>query len=95
MRGDVNFVEILKLLQDFKNDLKELGLMISKNKGAVNDVRKDFKKFIEVMDRLTKEENMRTFKKFVNELERFNKNAEEMKDVMKNFDDLVKTLKVE
>ena len=98
--NEFNFMEFFKMLDDLKNDVKQLLSIISKNKNALNDVKKDFKKFIEVMDRMTREENMRTFRKFVNELERFNKNAErmskeleEMKNIMKGFGELSKMLK--
>ena len=98
--NEFNFMEFFKMLDDLKNDVKQLLSIISKNKNALNDVRRDFKKFIEVMDKMTREENMRTFRKFVNELERFNKNAErmnkeleEMKDIMKGFGELSKMLK--
>jgi len=75
---EFNFVELFRLLEDFKNDMKQLLSMVAKNKNALADVKKDFKRFLEVMDKMTKEENMRTFRKFVDELERFNKNAEKM-----------------
>ena len=75
---EFNFVELFRLLEDFKNDMKQLLSMVIKNKNAIADVKKDFKRFLEVMDKMTKEENMRTFRKFVDELERFNKNAEKM-----------------
>jgi len=98
--NEFNFMEFFKMLDDLKNDVKQLLSIISKNKNALNDVRRDFKKFIEVMDKMTREENMRTFRKFVNELERFNKNAEkmskeleEMKNIMKGFGELSKMLK--
>jgi len=98
--NEFNFMEFFKMLDDLKNDVKQLLSIISKNKNALNDVRRDFKKFIEVMDRMTREENMRTFRKFVNELEKFNKNAErmskeleEMKNIMKGFGELSKVLK--
>jgi len=98
--NEFNFVEFFKMLDDLKNDVKQLLSIISKNKNALSDVRRDFKKFIEVMDRMTREENMRTFRKFVNELEKFNKNAErmskeleEMKNIMKGFGELSKVLK--
>jgi len=98
--NEFNFMEFFKMLDDLKNDVKQLLSIISKNKNALNDVKKDFKKFIEVMDRMTREENMRTFRKFVNELERFNKNAEkmskeleEMKNIMKGFGELAEMLK--
>ena len=98
--NEFNFMEFFKMLDDLKNDVKQLLSIISKNKNALSDVRRDFKKFIEVMDKMTREENMRTFRKFVNELERFNKNAErmnkeleEMKDIMKGFGELSKMLK--
>jgi len=100
MPGEPNIWDIVRLLEDFKNDMKQLLSMITKNKNALNDVRRDFKKFIEVMDKMTREENMRTFRRFVNELEKFNKNAEkmskeleEMKDIMKSFSELTETLK--
>ena len=98
--NEFNFMEFLKMLDELKNDVKQLLSIISKNKNALNDVRRDFKRFLEVMDRMTREENMRTFRKFVNELERFNKNAEkmskeleEMKNIMKGFGELAKMLK--
>jgi len=98
--NEFNFMEFFKMLDDLKNDVKQLLSIISKNKNALNDVRRDFKKFIEVMDKMTREENMRTFRKFVNELERFNKNAEkmskeleEMKNIMKGFGELAEMLK--
>jgi len=98
--NEFNFMEFFKRLDDLKNDVKQLLSIISKNKNALNDVRRDFKKFIEVMDKMTREENMRTFRKFVNELERFNKNAEkmskeleEMKNIMKGFGELAEMLK--
>ena len=98
--NEFNFMEFFKMLDDLKNDVKQLLSIISKNKNALSDVRRDFKKFIEVMDKMTREENMRTFRKFVNELERFNKNAEkmskeleEMKNIMKGFGELSKMLK--
>ena len=88
------------MLDDLKNDVKQLLSIISKNKNGLSDVRRDFKRFLEVMDRMTREENMRTFRKFVNELEKFNKNAErmskeleEMKNIMKGFGELSKVLK--
>ena len=100
MQREPNIWDIIRLLEDFKNDVKQLLSIISKNKNALNDVKKDFKKFIEVMDRMTREENMRTFRKFVNELGRFNKNAErmskeleEMKNIMKSFSELTEMLK--
>ena len=98
--NEFNFVEFFKMLDDLKNDVKQLLSIISKNKNGLSDVRRDFKRFLEVMDRMTREENMRTFRKFVNELERFNKNAEkmskeleEMKNIMKGFGELSKVLK--
>ena len=99
-RRPANLADLFLLFEDFKNDMKQLLSIISKNKNALSDVRRDFKKFIEVMDKMTREENMRTFRKFVNELERFNKNAErmnkeleEMKNIMKGFGELSKMLK--
>ena len=100
MPREPNIWDIVRLLEDFKNDVKQLLSMIARNKNAVADLRKDFKKFLEVMDRMTREENMETFKKFVNELEKFNKNAEkiskeleEMKNIMKSFSELTEMLK--
>ena len=98
--NEFNFVEFFKMLDDLKNDVKQLLSIISKNKNALSDVRRDFKRFLEVMDKMTREENMRTFRKFVNELEKFNKNAErmskeleEMKNIMRSLSELVETLK--
>ena len=100
MPREPNIWDIVRLLEDFKNDVKQLLSMIARNKNAVADLRKDFKKFLEVMDKMTREENMKTFKKFVNELEKFNKNAEkmskeleEMKNIMKSFSELTEMLK--
>ena len=99
-RRPPNLADLFLLFEDFRNDVKQLLSIISKNKNTLSDVRRDFKKFIEVMDKMTREENMRTFRKFVNELERFNKNAErmnkeleEMKNIMKGFGELSKMLK--
>jgi len=75
---EFNFVELFRLFEDFKNDMKQLLSMVTKNKNSLADVKKDFKRFLDVMEKMTKEENMKTFKKFVNELEKFNKNAEKM-----------------
>ena len=100
MPREPNIWDAIKLFEDFKNDMKQLLSMIAKNKNAVADLRKDFKKFLEVMDKVTREENMETFRKFVDELERFNKNAErmskeleEIKDMMRSFSELTEMLK--
>jgi len=78
MPREPNIWDAIKLFEDFKNDMKQLLSMIAKNKNAVADLRKDFKRFLDVMEKMSKEENMKTFKKFVDELERFNKNAEKL-----------------
>ena len=100
MGREPNIWDAIKLLEDFKNDVKQLLSMITKNKNALSDVKKDFKKFLNVMDKMTREDNMRTFRKFVDELEKFNKNAEkmgkeleEMKNIMKSFSELTEMLK--
>lgn len=97
MGKEPNVWDVFSLLEDFKNDMKQLLSIIASNKGAVADLRKDFKKFLSVMDKVVKEENMRTFRKFVKELERFNKNVEkmskeieEMKDILNELEELVK-----
>jgi len=98
--GEPNIWDAIRLFEDFKNDMKQLLSMMTKNKNAVADLRKDFKRFLDLMDKMTKEENMRTFRKFVSELERFNKNAErmskeleELKNIMKSFSELTEMLK--
>ena len=100
MGKEPNIWEVFRLLEDFKNDVKQLLSMIASNKNAVADLRKDFKRFLNLMEKMSKEENMKTFKKFVNELEKFNKNAErmskeleEIKDMMKSFSELTEELK--
>ena len=100
MPGEPNIWDIVRLLEDFKKDVKQLLSMVTRNKNAVADLRKDFKKFLNVMDKMTREENMRTFRKFVNELEKFNKNAEKMskeleevKGVLSEVAELVKLMK--
>lgn len=100
MGKEINLWEVVRLLEDFKGDLKQLLSIISKNKNSISDFKKDFKKFLGVMEKLTKEENMRTFRKFVSELEKFNKNAErlsneldEMKDILGEVASLVKLMK--
>jgi len=98
--GEPNIWDAIRLFEDFKNDMKQLLSMMTKNKNAVADLRKDFKRFLDLMDKMTKEENMRTFRKFVSELERFNKNTErmskeleELKSIMKSFSELTEMLK--
>ena len=86
---EFNFMDMFKLFEDFKNDMKQLLSLIVKNKSALADLRSDFKKFLSVMEKLSKEENMRTFRKFVNELERFNRNAEKLS---KELEDMKSTL---
>lgn len=86
---EFNFMDMFKLFEDFKNDMKQLLSLIVKNKNALADLRSDFKKFLSVMEKLSKEENMRTFRKFVNELERFNRNAEKLS---KELEDMKSTL---
>ena len=100
MPREPNIWDIARLLEDFKNDVKQLLSVIAKNKNAVADLRRDFKKFLDVMEKMTREENMMTFRKFVDELERFNKNAErmskeleEIKDMMRSFSELTEMLK--
>ena len=100
MGREPNIWDAIKLLEDFKNDVKQLLSMITKNKNALSDVKKDFKKFLNVMDKMTREDNMRTFRKFVDELEKFNKNAEkmskeleEMKGALGEVVELVKLMK--
>jgi len=99
-RRPANLADLFLLFEDFKNDMKQLLSMITKNKNAVADLRKDFKRFLKVMEKMTREEDMRTFRKFVNELEKFNKNAEkmskeleEMKGVLGEVVELVKLMK--
>ena len=86
---EFNFMDMFRLFEDFKNDMKQLLSLIVKNKNALADLRSDFKKFLSVMEKLSKEENMRTFRKFVNELERFNRNAEKLS---KELEDMKSTL---
>ena len=100
MRKEMNIWYVVELLEDFKSDVKQLLSMVVSNKNALSDLRKDFKRFLNLMEKMTKEENMKTFRKFVSELEKFNKNAErmskeleEMKDIMKGFSELAETLK--
>ena len=100
MAGEPNIWDAIKLLKDLKDDVKQLLSMITKNKNALSDVRKDFKKFLNVMDKMTREDNMRAFRKFVDELEKFNKNAEkmskeleEMKGALGEVAELVKLMK--
>jgi len=97
---EFNFMDMFRLFEDFKNDLKQLLGLIVKNKNALADLRSDFKKFLSIMDKLSKEENMRTFRKFVNELERFNRNAErlskeleDMKGVLNELAEFAKMMK--
>ena len=99
-RRPPNLADLFLLFEDFRNDVKQLLSIILKNKNTLSDVRRDFKRFLEVMDRMTREENMRTFRKFVNELERFNKNAErmnkeleEMKGILSEVSELAKFMK--
>ena len=99
-RRPANLADLFLLFEDFKNDMKLLLSMITKNKNALSDVKKDFKKFLNVMDKMTREDNMRAFRKFVNELEKFNKNAEkmskeleEMKGALGEVVELVKLMK--
>ena len=97
---EFNFMDMFRLFEDFKNDMKQLLGLIVKNKNALADLRSDFKKFLSIMDKLSKEENMRTFRKFVNELERFNRNAErlskeleDMKGVLNELAEFTKMMK--
>jgi len=97
---EFNFMDMFRLFEDFKNDLKQLLGLIVKNKNALADLRSDFKKFLSIMDKLSKEENMRTFRKFVYELERFNRNAErlskeleDMKGVLNELAEFTKMMK--
>ena len=99
-RRPPNLADLFLLFEDFRNDVKQLLSIILKNKNTLSDVRRDFKRFLEVMDKMTREENIRTFRKFVNELEKFNKNAEKMskeleevKGVLSEVAELVKLMK--
>ncbi|RLD17595.1 MAG: hypothetical protein DRI33_04890 [Caldiserica bacterium] len=100
MVREPNIWDAIKLFEDLRNDMNQLLSMIARNRNALSDIKEDFKKLLNVMDKMTREDNMRTFRKFVKELERFNKNAErmskeleEMKNIMKGFDELAKFMK--
>ena len=81
--SEINILDFVELVKDFKSDVKQPLSMIIKNKNTAADLRKDFKRFLAIMEKMTKEENMRTFRKFVSELEKFNKNAEKMDKELK------------
>ena len=83
----MNIDEMIRLLNDFRGDVKKMLDFLAKNKNALSDLRSDMKKLINALDTMSKPENMDAFKRFVEELEKFNKNTGKM---MKQMEELSK-----
>ena len=91
--------DFIEIVNEFTQQLKNFMEAVSKNKRELMELKNDAKKLVEALHNLSRRENMETFRKFANELERFNNNVEilikemnELKKVTDGFNEVAKNM---
>ena len=91
--------DFIEIVNEFTQQLKNFMETVSKNKRELRELKSDARKLVEALHNLSRRENMETFRKFTNELERFNNNAEilvkemnELKKVTDGFNEVAKNM---
>jgi len=91
--------DFIEIVNEFTQQLKNFMEAVSKNKRELRELKNDAKKLVEALHNLSRRENMETFRKFANELERFNNNVEilikemnELKKVTDGFNEVAKNM---
>jgi len=91
--------DFIEIVNEFTQQLKNFMEAVSKNKRELRDLKNNAKKLVEALHNLSRRENMETFRKFANELERFNNNVEilikemnELKKVTDGFNEVAKNM---
>jgi len=97
--GNMTPADFIEIASEFTQQLKNFMEAVSKNKRELRELKSDARKLVEALHNLSRRENMETFRKFANELERFNNNAEilikemnELKKVSDGFNEVAKNM---
>ena len=97
-RESINLFELFELVRDLKKDISAFVDVLANV--PFRDLRTDVKELIKIGQELTKPENLRTFREFVNELrilnrnlESFKKDIDELKESLKTLDEIIATLR--